>query len=82
MQQTAANSTQPSAADFAGLLAALTGSKPKQETVWNDAELADDVATLTYENALRAHSRYKPVDPGDWEGFASARAFCQLSLWP
>ena len=66
MQQTATNSPQPSAADFAGLLAALTGSKPKQETAWNDAELADDVATLTYESALRTHSRYKAADLADW----------------
>jgi predicted DNA binding CopG/RHH family protein len=70
MQQTATHSQPPSAADFAGLLAALTGSKPKQETPWNNAELADDVATLTYENALRAHSRYKPAEPADWGAVA------------
>lgn len=70
MQQTATHSQPPSAADFAGLLAALTGSKPKQETPWSNAELADDVATLTYESALRAHSRYKPTEPADWSAVA------------
>ncbi len=41
-------------ASFAGLLASLAGP-PKREAAWNDDELADDVATISYEQALRAH---------------------------
>jgi hypothetical protein len=65
-------------ASFAGFLAALTQSNraeadhaltgaPSQSPIWNDELLADDVATLSYERALRAHSRYRAdvpaVDP-------------------
>ena len=46
---------------IAGLLATLTS--PRKEPLaargWDDDALADDVATLSYENALRAHSRYR-----------------------
>jgi hypothetical protein len=44
---------------FAGLLATLT------EPGWNDDALEDDVATLSYERALRTHARYKSADPTD-----------------
>ena len=61
---------------FAGLLAALaspaqtTGDfsgKPssirrKSTSAWNDDDLADDVATLSYESALKVHARYRPTD--------------------
>ena len=30
------------------------------------SDLGEDVATLSYERALRAHARYKPADRGDW----------------
>ena len=29
----------------------------KPETAWNDSELAEDVATISYEQALRTHAR-------------------------
>jgi hypothetical protein len=32
---------------------------------WNDDDPADDVATLSYERALRAHSRYRAADLND-----------------
>ena len=51
-------------ASFAGLLASLTAPAPK--TAWNNDDLAEDVATLSYEHALRAHTRYSPADAGDW----------------
>jgi hypothetical protein len=35
----------------------------KSESPWNDDGLAEDVATLSYERALRAHSRHRPIDP-------------------
>ena len=64
--------TQPSPASssFAGMLAAL--ALPSREatdgtTAWSDSDLGEDVATLSYERALRTHARYKPADRGDWQ---------------
>ncbi|MDR3724939.1 MAG: hypothetical protein P4K83_10675 [Terracidiphilus sp.] len=59
--------SSPSTASFASLLAALAAPEPAQPTAW-DADLADDVTTLSYESALRTHARYKPSP----EPFASA----------
>lgn len=56
MQQPAESVPVPT---FAGLLASLTTPPPKP--AWDD-DLADDVATLSYESALRTHARYRPVD--------------------
>jgi hypothetical protein len=57
-------------ASFAGFLAALTqpdrveaDRTRTRASAWNDQLLADDVATLSYEQALRAHSRYHADDP-------------------
>jgi len=65
---------------FAGLLAALTAPKTdtglppgdrssspgwKSPLDWDDDGLADDVATLSYENALRARARYRALDRTD-----------------
>jgi len=63
--------------NFAALLAALTAPAPATSDrapdrasdrahPWNDDALGEDVATLSYESALRAHSRYKPSGPGSW----------------
>ncbi len=52
-----------SAASFASLLASLTA--PRQPAKWSDDDLADDIATLSYENALRAHARYRAPDRTD-----------------
>jgi Mobilization protein NikA len=71
MQQAAA-SPSPTALDFAGLLAALTTHAPRQQPAWNDDDLAEDVATLSYETALRTHARHKAADPGD-------QAFTQIA---
>ena len=68
MQQTAEPSPPPTS--FAGLLAALASPVPK--TAWNTDDLADDVATLSYEHALRTHARYKSVDPVDWASMQPA----------
>ena len=46
--------------NFASMLAAL--ASPKSAGIWEDDELADDVATLSYESALRAHTRYRAAD--------------------
>jgi hypothetical protein len=69
MQQAEASAPAPNSPSFAGLLAALTAPTPR--TAWNNDDLAEDVATLSYEHALRAHSRYKQPEPGEW-GFAQA----------
>ena len=71
MQQAAIASPSPTSSSFAGLLAALTAPASKGTPAWNDDDLADDVATLSYERALRNHNRYKPADTGDG---ASAQA--------
>ncbi len=61
MQLATESAPSATAASFAGLLAALTS--PKAPPEWNDDALADDVATLSYENALRTHARYRALDP-------------------
>jgi predicted DNA binding CopG/RHH family protein len=65
MPQAGPDSSLPTAPDFAGLLAALTSPSPKPKPGWNDEDLADDVATLSYEQALHTHTRYKAVDTND-----------------
>jgi len=45
-------------------MAALAAPQSKRVPAWDNDELEDDVATLSYERALRAHSRYSPVDAG------------------
>ncbi len=65
MQQPATAVPSPSAASFAGLLAALTAPKPGGVPDWNNDGLEDDVATLSYEHALRAHARYRPGNSAD-----------------
>jgi len=73
MQQQTATATSPATSSFAGLLAALTasgqrsgtqsdGSLPAEPRVFApsiDDGLDDDIATLSYERALRAHTRYR-----------------------
>jgi hypothetical protein len=64
----------PSSASFAGFLAALSqGDRAGTDRVsdqstakaqpWNEELLAADVATLSYEKALRTHARYHAADP-------------------
>jgi predicted DNA binding CopG/RHH family protein len=65
MQPANSPAPAPSAASFASLLAALATPAPKSEPDWDDAALADDVATLSYERALRSHARYRPNDNGE-----------------
>jgi hypothetical protein len=74
MQQPTASAPVPASPNFANLLAALAtpaqsgegsmsqGKKPV--TAWDDDGLEDDIATLSYERALRAHARYRSV-PAD-----------------
>jgi len=65
MQQPATSQPSPSLSSFAGLLATLA-SPPSDAAadapLWNSSDLGEDVATLSYERALRAHARYRPED--------------------
>jgi hypothetical protein len=45
--------------DFSGKPSSI---RRKSTSTWNDDDLADDVATLSYESALKAHARYRPTD--------------------
>jgi len=58
----------PTQGGFAGILAALSGPAQKSVPAWNDEGLEEDVATLSYEHALRTHARYRPpqarIHPG------------------
>jgi hypothetical protein len=65
MQQTAQPAPSPTSSSFAGFLAALAEPAPKPANYWADDSLADDIATLSYEHALRAHARYRAADPSD-----------------
>jgi hypothetical protein len=64
MQQATESAPSAAANSFAGLLASLTAPK-KSASDWNDDDLADDAVTLSYENALRTHARYRAPDPAD-----------------
>jgi hypothetical protein len=59
MQQTVEHS--PHAPSFAGLLASLATAGHRRHPSWEEEELADDVASLSYERALRTHARYRPA---------------------
>jgi len=64
MEQPAGLSPSPNSSGFAGLLASLTSRAPGAAA--DDVELADDVVTISYEQALRNHARYRPSAHGDW----------------
>jgi hypothetical protein len=51
----------PSTSDFAHLLSTLTSTQQAATDPWDDSARADDVATISYERALQAHARMKPV---------------------
>jgi selenocysteine lyase/cysteine desulfurase len=71
MQQAAPNSLHsgeslPAAEPaFASLLSALARSKQESLPPWDDGDLAEDVATLSYERALQASAPYRPRDLDD-----------------
>lgn len=55
--------TASSASTFAGFLTRFAASPAAPVDTWNDASLADDIATLSYEQALRTHARFRPPCP-------------------
>ena len=74
MQQPTQSTPSPTSSSFAGMLAALAtpaqipespengapSTRWRPTPSWNEDDLADDVATLSYESALKAHARYHP----------------------
>jgi len=84
MQETAGD-TPTTAASFASLLAALAAQTPepagkpakqkaRKQAAWSDDDLEDDVATLSYEQALRAHARRTPAALAPKEAMPTGRA--------
>jgi hypothetical protein len=72
MQQPASTQPSPTFSGFAGLLATIASPPPdntEDAPLWKNSDLGEDVATLSYERALRAHARYRPLgrnsDSGD-----------------
>ncbi len=72
MQPSSQTASSPRSASFAGLLAALaspaanaTDIPPASIPAWSSDDLSEEVTTLSYERALRAHARYKPADRYD-----------------
>lgn len=54
----------PKSGSFANLLAGFaSSSRPVPE--WKDDGLRDDIATISYEQALRTHTRMRPVTPSN-----------------
>jgi hypothetical protein len=67
MQQPAPTQPSPTFSDFAGLLARIASPPPgatENVPLWNDSDLGEDVAALSYERALRIHARYRPEHRG------------------
>ena len=54
-------------------LASPTPENPVLEKPSSESDLGDDVVTLSYERALRAHARYQPADRSDWPVAAAGR---------
>ena len=50
-----------SASSFSSLLESFTGSAKKPNQLWDDSLLSEDVATISYEQALRSHRRVSPA---------------------
>jgi hypothetical protein len=77
MQQPAESLRSSTSPSFASLLAGLTTPAPgstERRSIWDEIDhkdnfgdnLEDDVATLSYESALKANARYRPTNPDEW----------------
>jgi len=65
MQQPAPTQPSSTPSSFAGLLASLASPPPQaadDDPPWSTSDLGEDVISLSYERALRAHARYRPAD--------------------
>jgi len=80
MQEPAQSLPSPISSSFAGLLATLTAPQSAGADAappWNDGDLGEDVATLSYEQALRTHARYRPADTGEWAAQGANSRSCK-----
>jgi hypothetical protein len=70
----APNTSKPAQAyeDFAGLMASFATAGTSELPAWRDDELTNDVTTLSYEQALRNHARYKETDTFAGNALAAA----------
>jgi predicted DNA binding CopG/RHH family protein len=86
MQQPTASAPAATSTSFAALLATLAApvqssgdrslpERQRSSSAWSDDDLADDVATLSYESALKAHVRYHPTDQSLTQA-ANSAPFC------
>lgn len=68
MSEAEAHESAGNRASFASLIASLTGAGKHCEESWDTRDLASDVATISYEQALRKHRRARtesaPHTPG------------------
>jgi len=82
MQSLAEPAGSTTSQNFAGLLAAFARQAPKSPDGFNDAQLGDDVVSLSYERALRTHARNRAphsiesAQPSDAE---QAQARCAVA---
>ena len=87
MQSFATAPSSSSASSFAGLMEEIAAPGKKFPPARDLDELEDDIATLSYEHALRAHARYRPAAPpsvmSDEEAPGSLRIVeVQPGSWP
>jgi hypothetical protein len=83
MQQPANREPLPPSTNFAGMLAALASppvENPEPQETWSESNLGDDVVTLSYERALRAHARYQRADHNNSQPEAATRFGEKLTL--
>jgi hypothetical protein len=66
MQESAAASSSATAGSFASVLAAFSPPAAPPRIDWSEDDLGDDIATLSYEQALRTHSRNRTSSQADW----------------
>lgn len=61
MSESVSNPAIKSASSFASLLESFTGPAKNAKGTWDDTALLDDIATISYEQALRSHRRVPPA---------------------
>jgi predicted DNA binding CopG/RHH family protein len=64
MPDPVSNESSGNAVDFASMLKALTGASKEPDESWDMSALGEDVAAISYEQALRTHRRTRTEEPG------------------
>lgn len=65
MQEAATAAPSSRSQSFASLLAGLAAPAQKRQQEWNDDDLANDVACLSYERVLRTHTPHRAPEFSD-----------------